>query len=416
MRKLLLVTYHFPPSAASGGFRMLGFARYLPRFGWQPIVVAPPRTPWEPVDPDLERQVPAGTPICHVPYPRTFVAKLLDRTVPYSAWLPHALAACFQTVRRYRPDAVLTSGPPHCVHMLGLALKRGYGLPWLADFRDPWIGQDATSPAGPTWPIFAACAERAVMKHADCVIANAPGACATIQTGYPRHRDKVVTITNGYDPESYVRLSTPRPSNGALSIVHAGELYFGRDPRPFLDAIRLARAEPSAAGPFRVSFLGRTGESVNLAHEIDQRGLGQVVTLEGQVPYRQTLLDLARADLLLLLDTPGRRIGVPAKLYEYLGAGRPVLALAEPDGDVAWVLRRGGMPYRIASILDRDGIRQALRELSAELRTNGHSSQTHRPLAAFTRERLTQQLARCLNGCIHGERVESRQQPGRRTP
>jgi glycosyltransferase involved in cell wall biosynthesis len=236
------------------------------------------------------------------------------------------------------------------------------------------------------------------------VIANAPGACATFQTAYPRHRDKVVTITNGYDPESYVRLSTPRPSNGALSIVHAGELYFGRDPRPFLDAIRLARAEPSAA--FRVSFLGRTGESVNLAHEIDQRGLGQVVTLEGQVPYRQTLLDLARADLLLLLDTPGRRIGVPAKLYEYLGAGRPVLALAEPDGDVAWVLRRGGMPYRIASILDRDGIRQALRELSAELRTNGHSSQTHRPLAAFTRERLTQQLAQCLNGCIHGERVE----------
>ena len=144
MRRLLLLTYHFPPSSASGTFRMLGFARHLPRYGWQTVVVAPPSLPWEPDDPELLRQVPPETVIFPVPYRR---GSLLQRLAPFSVWLPKALAAGRIAIREYRPEAVLTSGPPHQVHLLGLALSRRHRLPWVADFRDPWIA-DGRSTAG----------------------------------------------------------------------------------------------------------------------------------------------------------------------------------------------------------------------------------------------------------------------------
>src|SRR4029077_3555512 len=100
--------------------------------------------------------------------------------------------------------------------------------------------------------------------------------------------------------------------------------------------------------------------------EIRSRGLGDVVSVGGQVPYDECLARMVRADILLLLDTPGRRIAVRAKLYEYVGAGRPVLALGEPDGDTAWVLGQCGISHRIASPGDSKGIRQALAELVDE--------------------------------------------------
>src|SRR5262245_434752 len=124
MRKLLIVTYHFPPSAASGSFRMLGFARHLPKFGWETMVVAPPRMPLEPVDRDLGRQVPPDTQVLSVLYPQAWLLRPIKRFGPNAIWLPKAWTACNRLIRQCRPDALLTSGPPHCVHVLGLYLQR----------------------------------------------------------------------------------------------------------------------------------------------------------------------------------------------------------------------------------------------------------------------------------------------------
>src|SRR5437764_9228657 len=92
-KKLLLITYHFPPSAASGTFRLLGFARHLPAFGWQPLVVAPPSLPWEPLDPQLAEQVPDEVVVQHVPYPAA-APRLLRRFAQNAVWLPRAWSAC----------------------------------------------------------------------------------------------------------------------------------------------------------------------------------------------------------------------------------------------------------------------------------------------------------------------------------
>src|SRR5947209_12884436 len=139
MAKVLLLTFHFPPSAASGAFRLLGLARHLPKFGWQPVVVAPPRMPWEPVDRKLTEALPAETTVCQVPFPEGLLSRLGQRLVKEAVWFPRAARQCARLIRKHRPDALLTSSPPHSIHLLGLWLKRRYRLPWVADFRDPWV-------------------------------------------------------------------------------------------------------------------------------------------------------------------------------------------------------------------------------------------------------------------------------------
>src|SRR5437879_1367024 len=125
-RKLLLVSYHFPPSAAVAVYRMLGFARHLPQHGWDVCVVAPPRMPDEPFDPALAGLVPPETAVYPAPFPQQKWGRRCRLLLGNSVWLPAALAACGAAVERERPDAVLTTSPPHTVHAFGLLLKHRF--------------------------------------------------------------------------------------------------------------------------------------------------------------------------------------------------------------------------------------------------------------------------------------------------
>ena len=388
-RSVLILTYHFPPSSASGSFRMLGFARHLPRHGWRASVVSPPTLPWEPVDAELSERVPPETAVYHVPYPSS---KLVRRLAPISGWLPRAARACRAVIREQRPEAVLTSGPPHQIHWLGLWLKRRYGLPWLADFRDPWFPHNRNSRGGDFASRRVDVQEAVVMRAADAVIANAPNARKALALAYPRHHGKFVTLPNGYDRETFEALAlTPpeRPAGAALRIVHTGAIYVGRDPRPLLDAIR------SLSGlPIELSFFGPPAEGgLDLPAEVHARGLADRVSIHGQVPYDRALRAMAGADILLLMDSPGRMIGVPAKLYEYIGAGRPVFALGERGGDLAQVLSQSGAIHRIASPGSASEIGVALTELVRESSAAGEPRvEPHR----FSRESIAGRLAALL--------------------
>jgi glycosyltransferase involved in cell wall biosynthesis len=311
-----------------------------------------------------------------------------------------------QVVREFRPDALLTSSPSNWVHLLGLGLKRRFNLPWVADFRDPWV-TDGTPNQGRSltlrWQTFW---ERSVMKRADTIVANAPLALKSIQEVYPQHAHKMVTITNGYDAESFPAVPHRAP-NGLVTLLHAGEVSQGRDPRPLLDALQgLGQEQQGLAQKLRVRFLGKVtptdiAEGFNFPGELERRSLRDTVVVEGRVPYQRVLGDMSSTDILLMLDTPGRRIGIPAKAYEYLGARRPILALAERDGDVAWLLKESGIPHRIAPPREPARIRQALLELVKDVRAGQVALPDKEKLAPFTRERLAQRLAQVLNNCIH---------------
>ncbi len=328
MKRLLLLTYFFPPSAAVATHRMLGFVRNLPKFGWQTTVVAPPLVPGEPQDPHLLSQVPAATEVIQVPFPRGKIAGLADRLFGYGIWLPAASRAAIKIIKKQRPDAILTSSPPSAVHLLGLSLKLRCQLPWVVDFRDPWMTNHPYPPKdlGERLQIIA---EKAVMRHADGVVANTPLAREGYLKAYPQYEYKITSITNGFDPERFEAVCCERRKDEPATILHAGEFYSGRDPRPFLDAIQ--QIEKEGNGSFRLQFLGRSTEGVfDLEAEVQSRGLQSITDIGGHVPYEQALKSMTEASILLMVQSHHMGVGVPAKLYEYLGAGRPILALGDP--------------------------------------------------------------------------------------
>jgi glycosyltransferase involved in cell wall biosynthesis len=331
--------------------------------------------------------VPPETVVEHVPYPARF-QRFVRRFLPAAAWLPRARRAAGRAALARRPDVVLTSGPPHWGHLIGLSLKRRFGLPWVADFRDPWVHVPLVVGQPPRglyarWERFW---ERRVLAGADLVLANAPRAADAFRATFPAEAGKIEVLPNGYDPESFAGLPGPA-GQGELRLVHAGELYAGRDPRPLLQALRGLQAP--AGRPLRVEFVGAT--SPHFEDDVRAGGLEGVVQGVGQVGYAQSLRAMTTADVLLLLDTAGRKSGVPAKLYEYLGAGRPVLALADADGDTAAILRQSGTVHRVAPPADADAIRRALGELLAEVAAGPVEPAPARE--QFTRESLAGRLS-----------------------
>jgi hypothetical protein len=399
-RKLLILTYHFPPSAASGAFRMLGFARHLPQLGWQTVIVAPPGLPWEPTDESLAGRVPSEIAAYRPAYPESWLWKPFRKLFPWGAWLPFAAANCYRAIRKHRPNAILTSGPPHTLHLLGRHLRRWTGLPWVADFRDPWVSGDP-SQTNSSVPFWSARAELNVLREADAIVVNTPGARDLLSKAHPQYAAKMSSITNGFDPESFEANPLPPLSGAMIDFIHTGEVYAGRSPAPFLEALQHLDAAALGGRTPRVRFIGAFAreEQKNDAEERMRTRFPGAVVLEGRSSYEHVIRAMIQADVLLLLDTPGRRAGVPAKLYEYIGARRPILALAESESDVAWVLKESGLPYRIAPPRDVDAICRALVALLRDPVTSQYDRQNHPVPECFTRKRLAGELA-CLLDCL----------------
>jgi glycosyltransferase involved in cell wall biosynthesis len=397
MKKILLITYHFPPSAASGTFRLLGFARHLPAFGWQPLVVAPPCLPWEPIDTELLAQVPREVIVHHAHYP-IGTPRALRKFAQNAVWLPRAWFACRRIIKEHRPDVILTSGPPHCVHALGHHLKRSTGLPWVADFRDPWISDGGDKQIG-WFRRFELRWERRVFQNADLVLANAPNAQKRFMQAHPLQCDKIITLTNGFDPRPHVE-SEFRAHDG-LRLLHAGEIYGGRDPLPLFEALADLNKDAPA---YQLDVLGRN--EIDLDGVLRERGWTDFVHVLGQRAYQDSLDEMGKADILVLFDSPGRTVGVPAKLYEYLGAGRPILALAESNGDTAAVLRASGVVHRLASPKNASQIRQALDELSQPLDMVSDEANSAL-LSGFTRKHLTATLSSRLDALLGTPNIAS---------
>lgn len=399
-RKLLIFTYYFPPCAAVAVHRMVGMTRYLPQFGWNSIVVAPPNPPHEPTDPALVKLVPKETTtVIPVPFAEGYWGKINRKFFPDRLWLWQARRACERAIEEHKPDAVFTSLPPTSVHRVGLALKKKYGLPWMACFRDPWSKLRQDPPRFPeSW--FDARDERRTMESADAIIGISPIYSEGLRQAYPAHAHKITTITNGYDPDNFPADVAP-PVRERLSILYTGELYFGRDPRPFLDALRELEWSPIAGLPkVGFHFIGRSSpEQCDLSAEAKARGLEHTVTIDGIIPYKECLRKSMEADILLLIHTPGYAHGLPAKIFEYLGARRPILVLADHPGDIAWVLKESGVLHRVAPLKDSARIKQALVELLGEIRagTPVHPEASALP---FTRQDMARQFAERLDALV----------------
>lgn len=371
-RRVLMVVFQFPPFAMSSGVqRALRFVQQLPAFGWQPHVLTAQPQAYAATAPDLLREVPAGTVVerafaldaaRHLSiagrYPG-FLA-LPDR---WSSWYPGALLSGMRMIRRFRPDVIWSTYPIATAHRIAVRLHRWSGIPLVADFRDP-MAQDGY-PADPrTWRSFDR-VEKAVARWAQRMVFVTPSALALYRSRYASlPAERFALIENGYDEDSFAAAERGAAGGalnpGLLTLLHSGIVYPSeRDPRALFEALgALRRNGRIGADRLRLRFRAPVHENLLRGLAADT-ATSDLVEILPALPYREALAEMLRADGLLLMQGSNCNEQIPAKLYEYVRARRPVLGLTDPAGDSGRTLRGMGVQH-VARLEDAQQVERAL--------------------------------------------------------
>jgi glycosyltransferase involved in cell wall biosynthesis len=411
MKKVLMVAYHFPPLAGSSGIqRTLRFAQQLPELGWQPIVLTVDPRAYERTSDDLLDEVPEGIVV-----KRAFALDTarqlsiggrylgaLARPDRWMTWRFGGIAAGLSLIRRHAPDVVWSTYPIATAHVIGRSLARRGRLPWIADFRDP-MAQEGYPADRATWQSFKDIESEAVAAARFSTFTT-PGAAREYARRYPASADRIKVLENGYDEESFAGLaavSAREPLNpGAVTLLHSGVVYPSeRDPTQFFMAIaQMAGAGDVRAGEFVVRFRA-AGHDDLLRSLAQQHGIEPFIELAPPLPYRAALTEMLRADALLVLQAANCNEQIPAKLYEYLRAGRPIVTLTDPAGDTAGVVRAAGLDA-IARLDDVADIVALLRRFIASVRASEAPLPAKAYVASASRRGRSRELATLLDAAV----------------
>lgn len=352
VKSLLMIAFHFPPQRGSSGIqRTLQFVRRLPALGWQPLVLSAAPRAYENVGPDQLDEIPRDVTVrrafaLDTARQLAFRGRYLgwmalpDRWV---SWLLGAVPAGLGLIRRHRPQAIWSTYPIASAHLIGLVLRRLTDLPWIADLRDPMI--DASHPTGRARRRAASWVEARTVRHCSVAVCTTPGAVRSYRERYPElPPERFRLIENGYDEAAFAGVTPQARAPGPLRLLHSGIVYPSeRDPGPLFAALAALRARGriDAAG-FRLVLRAAVHEDF-LARLAEEHGVANLVEIAPPLPYRAALSEMLGADALLLLQAANCNDQVPAKLYEYLRAARPLLALTDARGDTAAVLKGCGI-------------------------------------------------------------------------
>jgi len=434
-KRLLVITYYWPPSGGAGVQRWLKFVKYLRPFGWEPVVYTPQNPEMPVVDESLTADVPEGLEVVRTriwePYRwyKRFVGRRQEDRIN-SAFLsegkPAGLAermsvwlrgnAFIPDARRFwiRPsvrflcrylaahpvDAMASTGPPHSMHLIALGVKRRLGLPWLADFRDPWTGIDyyrdllLTGAADRTHHRL----EKQVLREADAVVAvgrTMRQELIDLSGSSDAAAGRFHEITNGFDEADLP--GSPAVPDGFFSLVHVGSLVRTRNHDALWEALAsLVADEPGFRDDLKVRLVGKTDYSVT--ESVNRHGMGAYVERADYVPHRDVIrvMQQARVLLLLLNDTPNAGGILTGKLFEYLAAGRPVLSIGPTGGDTAAILSETGAGTTVG-FRDAVGMKRVLSDLYRKFK-QGNLSVTPHGTQRYNRRSLTQRLTAVLDG------------------
>ncbi|WP_228894334.1 glycosyltransferase [Pseudoduganella aquatica] len=410
-KRVLMIAYHYPPMRGSSGIqRTLKFSQYLPQSGWGPVMLsAHPRAYSNPGD-DQMADIPASVPVTrafaldtarHLSVGGRYAGfmALPDR---WASWCLGAIPAGWRLIRRHRPAVIWSTYPIASAHLIGLVLRRLTGLPWVADLRDPMT--DVSYPEDPRTRRVFQWIERKTIEHCTVAVCTTPGAIKTYEARFPAiPRERYRLIENAYDEENFAdaerggAAAAPGAHGGPLTLVHSGIIYPSeRDPVPLFQALAaLKRQGAVSAASVRV-VLRATAHDDYLGDLIAEHGIADLVQLAPHVPYRDALAEMLNADGLLILQASNCNHQVPAKLYEYLRARRPILALTDSDGDTAATLRQAGIDS-IAPLDQKDAIIAILPRFLEQVRSGTAPLASAAVIAAHSRRARTEQLALLLD-------------------
>ena len=412
MKCVLMVAFHFPPLAGSSGIqRTLRFAQHLPKFDWQPLVLSASPRAYERVSSDMNADILPGTVVRrafaldtarHLSVSGRYVGAMA-RPDRWISWRFDGVRQGLQMIRKYKPAVIWSTYPIATAHLIGAELHRRTGIPWVADFRDP-MAQEGY-PADPlTWEQFRQIEQMAMTQATRCVFTT-PGAAAYYRQLHPEAAARIEVIENGYDEETFTGLlgsgtiGTPQPLvPGSLTLLHSGIVYPSeRDPTQLMVALRqLHDAGTIRPGSLTVRFRAAVAEDL-LRQLAKQHGVEPYVEVCPPITYRDALSEMMRADGLLIMQASNCNAQIPAKLYEYLRTGCPVLCLTDPVGDTANVLRQAGIDA-IAPLDDAAEIASLLARFLQPMETAGlRMLPTDGFVASASRMQRTQSLGKLLD-------------------
>lgn len=400
-KRVLLVTAHFPPNRRAGTHRLLRFARNLDALGWHVSVLTVDPDSYRdgvPLDEGLLKDVPASVHVVRTRVPgrggkpatakkpaastapkasaprvprrdllrpvRKFwqdVTSTPDHELPW--WLS-AVPAGTALIREQQIDVIVSSAPPFTTHLIAAELARRTSRPWVADFRDPW----SRAPWGVEWRNKGwtgwvhRSLEALTVRRASRVVLNTKPMRDDFIAHYPGLASRFLAIPNGFDSDKLdrsVKAVTRTAPDDTLVLCHTGSLYQARDPRPLLRALAMVLTDGSLPRTaFRLQLVGGAGGEFDTAGEVARLGLTESVEFVPPVSHGESLGYLRAADVLLVVQ-PDTAVQVPVKLYEYLWARKPILALASP-GAVADLIVEGRIGV-VTRADDEHAIAEALR-------------------------------------------------------
>lgn len=448
-RRVLVIAYYFPPSGGPGVQRVLKHAKYLPEFGWEAVVLTVRDGEFPARDPSLLEEIPTGMHVERTPIlePYSLYRRLTGRrtpidihvltTEPHSrswterfaqwiratcfipdariGWLLTALPAGKRLIRRFQIRALYSSSPPYTCSLIARQLKRWSALPWVAGFRDPWTGF-LTTPQ--RWWLPAALdrhLERSVLQEADRIECAWEGIAEDALRKYPElPREKFVYIPNGFDPADYPPPPTRR--NERFTITYSGSLYGRRNPAVLLLALEeLSRRGVLAPPEVCLRIVGRCSEEVLAT--LQRSPFSASVELIPYVPHRESVRYVVSSDALLLIvdEAEDSHAIVPGKLFEYLGAGRPILAIAPHGSAVERLLQQAGS----GAVVDRTEITPCADLLELLYRSwRGDIPSPFTPrweyIRQYERRAAAQRLAALLDALTSGSPGPAESAPGSR--
>jgi glycosyltransferase involved in cell wall biosynthesis len=343
MRKLLIVAYYFPPLGGAGVQRTLKFIKYLPEFGWQPVVLTVGRSSSKLEDTSLESEIPSNTSVYRTPalllpswLPwrlRNFIGKDLMLVDQQIGWLPFAVYYGRRVIQQESVRAIYTTSTPYTSHLIGLRLKRITSLPWLADFRDPWVGSFSRSFPTQLHEQIARRMESQVVQTADRItVVSEPMRQAFLTRYTSLEAQRVLTLPNGYDSDDFLNAEPlEREEKDCMHITYTGSFYGRRQPYHFLQGLQAAlNSNRVSRRKIRIWFVGNMNQDV--LQQIEAFDLEDVVRMVGYLSHTQSINYLLGSDVLLLIigPGPGSEIVFTGKIFEYLASYKPILALVPP--------------------------------------------------------------------------------------
>ena len=431
MRRVLIIAYFFPPAGGGNVARVHAFTKYLPRFGWQPIVLTTDAAYYLPFfnDDTLTQSYDDWVIINRTASlePKSQLAESLRANVygveqkaslsfqkfgkpllrqlyrllvmpdEQILWLPYAVKKGLQLIKQHQVEAIFATTPPHSVGIIGALISRLSGKPFLLDVRDDWVG----SPLLDTGPwhrhLFSRITEKWVVNTARAVTPTTQPSKQQFQAKYPiANPEKFQIIPNGYDPEEISRAigaAQPRPTD-KLRLVYIGGLPSKRTPLPLFQA--LAQLPIHVQQLLQVDIYGYARqEFIEMSQTL---GLGHIVNFCGFVSRQESLRQLAAAQvgLVIIPNEEGGQTAIPGKVYEYIGANKVVLALCAPDSAVGTLVKAHNLGLAVPND-DADAIKEALLALVDRYQQQTLTASPAADLLQyFDRVHQTQRLANLL--------------------